>query len=90
MSLARFTPIARCSAPPDCPTGLPLLFGCIAGALMAKRAFWTFGAKAMTKDLVLGLLLAPVIERFGRVSSSSDRACRRGRAYLRTASTGQV
>jgi hypothetical protein len=55
-----------------------------------EAGFWTFGAKAMMKDLVLGLLLAPVVERFGRPSSSSDRACRRGRTYLRTASTGQA
>ena len=55
-----------------------------------EAGFWTFGAKAMTKDLVLGLLLAPVVQRFGRASSSNDRACRRGRAHLRTASAGQA
>jgi glycosyltransferase involved in cell wall biosynthesis len=44
-----------------------------------EQSFWTFGRKAMTKDLLLGVVLAPVVRRFGRPSSRSDRACRRGR-----------
>jgi glycosyltransferase involved in cell wall biosynthesis len=75
-----------------CSAGLP---GRVAAFMRLYRrgaygeaGFWTFGAKAMVKDLVLGLLFAPAIERFGCVSSSSDRACRRGQAYLSAASTG--
>jgi glycosyltransferase involved in cell wall biosynthesis len=46
-----------------------------------ETSFWTFGAKAMTKDFVLGVMLAPLVKRYGRPSSRSDRACRRGRNY---------
>jgi glycosyltransferase involved in cell wall biosynthesis len=52
-----------------------------------ETSFWTFGAKAMTKDLVLGVILAPLVRRFGRASSRSDRACRRGRNHTMLAGT---
>jgi glycosyltransferase involved in cell wall biosynthesis len=48
----------------------------------SEASFWTFGAKAMIKDLVLGVMLAPLVQRFGRPSSRSDRACRRGRNHM--------
>ncbi|GBQ57063.1 glycosyltransferase [Komagataeibacter swingsii] len=47
----------------------------------SERSFWTFGNRAMYKDLVLGVLLAPLVRRFGRESSRTDRACRRGHAH---------
>lgn len=53
----------------------------------SEASFWTFGAKAMTKDLVLGVTLAPLVQRFGRASSRSDRACRRGRNHTMLAGT---
>jgi len=43
-----------------------------------ETAFWTFGRKAMMKDLGLGLVLAPLVQRFGRTASRGDPACRRG------------
>jgi hypothetical protein len=42
------------------------------------EGFWTFGSKAEIKDAVLGVLLAPVVVRFGRVASEGDATCRRG------------
>ena len=45
----------------------------------SEKGFWTFGGKAMKKDLMLGVILAPLIRRFGRETSGSDRACRRGK-----------
>lgn len=46
-----------------------------------EESFWTFGAKAMRKDLVLGVLLAPLVQRLGRrPATGDDRACRRGQA----------
>jgi glycosyltransferase involved in cell wall biosynthesis len=54
---------------------------CRAGAY-GEDAFWTFGTKAMQKDLILGVLLAPLMQRLGRQPSSlEDRACRRGLAH---------
>jgi glycosyltransferase involved in cell wall biosynthesis len=47
-----------------------------------EAGFWTFGAKAMVKDLVLGMALAPLVQKYGRASSKSDRALRRGRNRL--------
>jgi glycosyltransferase involved in cell wall biosynthesis len=47
----------------------------------SETSFWTFGGKAMVKDFILGVLLAPLLKRFGRASSRSDRSCRRGRNY---------
>jgi glycosyltransferase involved in cell wall biosynthesis len=47
-----------------------------------EGAFWTFGRKAMAKDLALGMLLAPLVRRFGRAASRGDPACRRGRLRL--------
>jgi glycosyltransferase involved in cell wall biosynthesis len=47
-----------------------------------EAGFWTFGAKAMAKDLVLGMALAPLVQKYGRASSKSDRALRRGRNRL--------
>ncbi|MBL7234866.1 glycosyltransferase [Komagataeibacter oboediens] len=44
----------------------------------SERSFWTFGSRAMQKDFVLGVLLAPLVRRFGRESSRTDRACHRG------------
>jgi glycosyltransferase involved in cell wall biosynthesis len=43
-----------------------------------ESAFWTFGRKAMLKDFILGLVLAPLVRRYGRVASPGDPACRRG------------
>jgi glycosyltransferase involved in cell wall biosynthesis len=48
----------------------------------SEASFWTFGSKAMIKDLVLGVVLAPLVRRFGHTSSRDDRSCRRGRAGL--------
>jgi hypothetical protein len=48
----------------------------------SEASFWTFGSKAMIKDLVLGVVLAPLVRRFGRASSRDDRSCRRGRGRL--------
>ena len=46
----------------------------------SERSFWTFGAKGLLKDAVLGLALADVVRRYGRQSSAvADRTCRRGR-----------
>ncbi|MGI4803076.1 MAG: glycosyltransferase [Janthinobacterium lividum] len=46
-----------------------------------ETGFWTFGAKAMKKDLVLGVLLAPLVQRLGRQPfTGDDPACRRGQA----------
>jgi glycosyltransferase involved in cell wall biosynthesis len=47
----------------------------------SEASFWTFGSKAMIKDLVLGVALAPLVLRFGRASSRHDRSCRRGRDH---------
>lgn len=47
----------------------------------SETSFWTFGGKAMLKDFILGVLFAPLLKRFGRASSRSDRSCRRGRDY---------
>jgi glycosyltransferase involved in cell wall biosynthesis len=44
-----------------------------------EASFWTFGRKAMAKDLALGLFLAPLVQRYGRAASRGDPACRRGR-----------
>jgi len=44
-----------------------------------ETGFWTFGRKAMLKDLVLGVLFAPLVKKFGFESAKTDRACRRGR-----------
>jgi len=41
--------------------------------------FWTFGRKAMLKDLTLGVLCAPLVQKFGFESAKTDRACHRGR-----------
>ncbi|QHC34215.1 glycosyltransferase [Komagataeibacter xylinus] len=46
----------------------------------SERSFWTFGPRAMLKDVVLGVLLAPLVRRFGHESSRTDRACHRGQA----------
>ncbi|MCE2566123.1 glycosyltransferase [Komagataeibacter sp. FNDCF1] len=46
----------------------------------SERSFWTFGGRAMKKDAVLGVLLAPLVRRFGHESSRTDRACHRGNA----------
>jgi len=54
-----------------------------------ETAFWTFGRKAMVKDLALGMFLAPLVKRFGRAASRGDPACRRGR-YGLTAAKGGV
>ena len=48
----------------------------------SEASFWTFGSKAMIKDLALGVVLAPLIRRFGPTSSRDDRSCRRGRGGL--------
>jgi glycosyltransferase involved in cell wall biosynthesis len=48
----------------------------------SEASFWTFGSKAMIKDFVLGVGLAPLVRRFGRTSSRDDRSCRRGRDRL--------
>jgi glycosyltransferase involved in cell wall biosynthesis len=66
----------------------PLLSRAEAFARLQRRgaygeaAFWTFGRKAMMKDLALGLVLAPLVQRFGRAASPGDPACRRGRNAL--------
>jgi glycosyltransferase involved in cell wall biosynthesis len=49
----------------------------------SERNFWTFGAKGLVKDAVLGLALADVVSKYGRPSApSADRTCRRGRRSL--------
>lgn len=46
----------------------------------SERSLWTFGTKGLVKDAVLGLALADIVVRYGRLSSASaDRTCRRGR-----------
>ena len=50
----------------------------------SERSFWTFGGRAMKKDAVLGVLLAPLVRRFGHESSRTDRACHRGHASIAT------
>ncbi len=42
------------------------------------EGFWTFGSKAQLKDGVLGLLLAPLVGRYGRTASAGDPIVRRG------------
>ena len=50
----------------------------------SEISFWTFGAKGLLKDIMLGLVLAKVVGKLGRRSSAAaDRTCRRG---LRSAS----
>jgi hypothetical protein len=44
-----------------------------------ESGFWTFGQKAMVKDLILGVLFAPLVQKFGFESARTDRACRRTR-----------
>jgi len=51
-----------------------------------ETSFWTFGHKAMVKDLALGMLMAPLVKRFGRAASRGDPACRRGRNVLASGS----
>jgi glycosyltransferase involved in cell wall biosynthesis len=51
------------------------------GALVRAQAYgtrgtWSFGRKAMPKDFVLGVLLAPAVRRFGYPSTHGDPACR--------------
>ena len=46
----------------------------------SEKSFWTFGAKGLLKDIMLGLLLAEVVRKLGRrPSAAADRTCRRGR-----------
>jgi hypothetical protein len=56
--------------------------GAYAGLLRAraygKGGAWTFGRKAAAKDLVLGVVFAPLVRRFGYPSSNGDPACRSG------------
>jgi glycosyltransferase involved in cell wall biosynthesis len=40
--------------------------------------FWTFGRGARWKDAVLGVILAPLVLRFGAVASEGDPTVRRG------------
>ncbi|ATU74220.1 glycosyl transferase [Komagataeibacter rhaeticus] len=67
-----------------CSASLPRRIAAFARLVRAggysERSFWTFGPRAMKKDAVLGVLLAPVVRRFGRESSRTDRACHRGSA----------
>ena len=42
------------------------------------EGFWTFGRRARVKDGVLGVLLAPLVGRFGRGASAGDPVVRRG------------
>jgi glycosyltransferase involved in cell wall biosynthesis len=51
----------------------------------SEGSFWTFGRKGLVKDAVLGLLLADIVLKYGKLSSgAADRTCRRGRrAVLR-------
>ncbi len=43
-----------------------------------KGGAWTFGRKAAAKDLVLGVVFAPLVRQFGYPSSNGDPACRSG------------
>ena len=40
-----------------------------------QSRFWTFGRKSLLKDLVLGVLLAPLVRRFGAVAAGEDWTC---------------
>ncbi len=45
----------------------------------SEKSFWTFGTKGLAKDVVLGLVLADVVRKYGRQSAAiADRTCRRG------------
>ena len=63
----------------DLLTRLRALSSLLRAGAYSETSFWTFGANAMVKDCVLGLMFAPLLKRFGWASSRSDRACRRGR-----------
>jgi glycosyltransferase involved in cell wall biosynthesis len=50
------------------------------GGAYSERSFWTFGARGLLKDAVLGLALADFVLKYGRAPApSADRTCRRGR-----------
>ncbi len=58
---------------------------CRSGAY-SERSFWTFGAKGLLKDAVLGLVLADIVLKYGRPPApSADRTCRRGRRSVTSA-----
>ena len=52
-------------------------------SLVSRKAyspagFWTFGTKAMVKDAVLGVVLGPVVTRYGRLATGEDWTCAAG------------
>jgi glycosyltransferase involved in cell wall biosynthesis len=48
-----------------------------------ESSFWTFGRTAMAKDFIFGVLLGPLVNKFGFERSKTDHACRRGRRKTR-------
>jgi hypothetical protein len=45
----------------------------------SEKSFWTFGMKGLVKDVVLGVVLADLVRKYGKQSSAiADRTCRRG------------
>ena len=42
------------------------------------KGFWSFGRKALVKDLVLGVVLAPLVRRYGRSPTGGDWNCTAG------------
>lgn len=45
-----------------------------------RAGFWSFGRKAMVKDAILGMVLAPAVRRWGRKARGGDPNCWRGDA----------
>ena len=45
----------------------------------SEKSFWTFGTKGLAKDVILGLVLADLVVKYGKKSAAiADRTCRRG------------
>jgi glycosyltransferase involved in cell wall biosynthesis len=75
----------------------PLLERMVAFARLYQRGiygetgFWTFGARGLVKDAVLGLVLAGVVQKYARAPSAvADRTCRRGRRSTQPGGAGEA
>ena len=52
-------------------------------ALLSRKAynttsFWNFGSKAVAKDVFLGVVLGPIVTRYGRPATGEDWTCAAG------------
>ena len=54
------------------------LVGLASRQAYGTSGFWSFGTRAMVKDAVLGVVLGPVVTRYGRPATGEDWTCAAG------------